>query len=212
MAKKKEEIKEPIVSSIPIPPSESALIIDLPDGQKLLVGKIQTGTVIEVATWRGTGRPDSRTNRLMLGVSSESDGQTPTTNEVASTPALKNLPFPQKILYLLTKYSGKSLSLANRILKSLIVKIKEIDFKNLKLPSMKFPKESFRKTKNNVVEHSEAKQVLKIEDDFDVDFQRILNEVSQRRNVKKGNSNKPKKHSTESRSQKPKTQGAKRKK
>jgi hypothetical protein len=28
------------------------------------------GTVIEVATWRGTGRPDSRTNRLMLGMSS----------------------------------------------------------------------------------------------------------------------------------------------
>lgn len=212
MAKKKEEIKEPIVSSIPIPPSESALIIDLPDGQKLLVGKIQTGTVIEVATWRGTGRPDSRTNRLMLGVSSESDGQTPTTNEVASTPALKNLPFPQKILYLLTKYSGKSLSLANRILKSLIVKIKEFDFKNLKLPSMKFLTESFRKTKKKVVENGEAKQVLKIEDDFDVDFQRILNEVSQRRNVKKGNSNKPKKHSTESLSQKPKTQGAKRKK
>jgi hypothetical protein len=27
------------------------------------------GTVIEVATWRGTGRPDSRTNRMMLGMS-----------------------------------------------------------------------------------------------------------------------------------------------
>jgi hypothetical protein len=34
------------------------------------------GTVIEVATWRGTGRPDSRTNRLMLGMSSsESEAQ-----------------------------------------------------------------------------------------------------------------------------------------
>jgi ribosomal protein S16 len=40
----------------------------------LLVGKMSHGTVIEVATWRGTGRPDSRTNRLMLGMSSsESD-------------------------------------------------------------------------------------------------------------------------------------------
>jgi hypothetical protein len=27
------------------------------------------GSVIEVATWRGTGRPDSRTSRLMLGMS-----------------------------------------------------------------------------------------------------------------------------------------------
>lgn len=27
-----------------------------------------TGSVIEVATWRGVGRPDSRTSRLMLGM------------------------------------------------------------------------------------------------------------------------------------------------
>lgn len=54
-------------------------MIDLPDGQKLVVGNIAHGTVIEVATWRGTGRPDSRTSRLMLGVSS--------TNSVESTSA-----------------------------------------------------------------------------------------------------------------------------
>lgn len=57
------------VSSIPVPPADSALVIDLPEGQKLVLGKMEEGTVIEVATWRGTGRPDSRTNRLMLGVS-----------------------------------------------------------------------------------------------------------------------------------------------
>jgi hypothetical protein len=57
------------ISSIPVPPPDSALVIDLPEGQKLIVGKMEEGTVIEVATWRGTGRPDSRTNRLMLGVS-----------------------------------------------------------------------------------------------------------------------------------------------
>ena len=59
----------PVVTEIPLPKSESALVIDLPDGQKLVVGKMENGTVIEVATWRGTGRPDSRTNRLMLGMS-----------------------------------------------------------------------------------------------------------------------------------------------
>lgn len=70
MAKKKFEDNQPVLSSLPLPKSDSPLVIDLPDGQKLVVGKMETGTVIEVATWRGTGRPDSRTNRLMLGMSS----------------------------------------------------------------------------------------------------------------------------------------------
>ena len=54
----------------PITESQPPLVIDLPEGQKMVVGKLDPDTVIEVATWRGTGRPDSRTNRLMLGVSS----------------------------------------------------------------------------------------------------------------------------------------------
>jgi len=70
MAKKDKEVTEkPTVTQIPLPISDSALVIDLPDGQKLVVGKMSHGTVIEVATWRGTGRPDSRTNRMMLGMS-----------------------------------------------------------------------------------------------------------------------------------------------
>ena len=66
-----EESKKPapIISKLPIPISDSPLVIDLPDGQKLVVGRMIQGTVIEVATWRGTGRPDSRTSRLMLGMS-----------------------------------------------------------------------------------------------------------------------------------------------
>ena len=69
MAKKNEKPDAPVVTSLPLPSSDSVLVIDLPDGQKLLVGKMSPGSVIEVATWRGTGRPDSRTNRLMLGMS-----------------------------------------------------------------------------------------------------------------------------------------------
>lgn len=69
MAKKDERPVAPVVTSLPLPSSDSVLVIDLPDGQKLLVGKMSPGSVIEVATWRGTGRPDSRTNRLMLGMS-----------------------------------------------------------------------------------------------------------------------------------------------
>lgn len=76
MARKSEENLAPVVTSLPLPSSDSVLVIDLPDGQKLLVGKMNHGTVIEVATWRGTGRPDSRTNRLMLGMSS-SESETP---------------------------------------------------------------------------------------------------------------------------------------
>jgi hypothetical protein len=50
------------------PALENPLIVDLPDGQKLVVGKLADGSIIEIATWRGTGRPDSRTSRLMLGM------------------------------------------------------------------------------------------------------------------------------------------------
>ncbi len=70
MAAKKDNLPtKPIVSRVPLPVSDSALVIDLPDGQKLVIGKMSQGTVIEVATWRGVGRPDSRTNRMMFGMS-----------------------------------------------------------------------------------------------------------------------------------------------
>ena len=71
MAKSKDiQPAQPVVTSLPLPATDNPLVIDLPDGQKLVVGKMESGTVIEVATWRGTGRPDSRTSRLMLGMSS----------------------------------------------------------------------------------------------------------------------------------------------
>lgn len=58
-------------STLPLTSKEESppLVVDLPDGQKLVIGDIKAGTVIEVATWRGTGRPDSRTHRFMLGIS-----------------------------------------------------------------------------------------------------------------------------------------------
>ena len=56
------------VSKIPLELNEAPLVIDLPDGQKIILGKMQNGAVIEVATWHGTGRPDSRTNRFMIGM------------------------------------------------------------------------------------------------------------------------------------------------
>ena len=68
--KKNNSPDKPVVSRVPLPVSDSALVIDLPDGQKLVIGKMGQGTVIEVATWRGVGRPDSRTSRMMFGMSS----------------------------------------------------------------------------------------------------------------------------------------------
>ena len=78
----------PKVSKLPLPATDSPLVIDLPDGQKLVIGKMSQGSVIEVATWRGTGRPDSRTSRLMLGMSSNAPKDAmDATDSDAPTPA-----------------------------------------------------------------------------------------------------------------------------
>ena len=66
MAKKKPDNTEAKISTLPVELSDAPLVIDLPDGQKIILSKLQEGAVIEVATWHGTGRPDSRTNRFML--------------------------------------------------------------------------------------------------------------------------------------------------
>jgi hypothetical protein len=70
LASNESEKSSPKVSKLPLPISDSPLVIDLPDGQKIVIGKMTLGSVIEVATWRGVGRPDSRTSRLMLGMGS----------------------------------------------------------------------------------------------------------------------------------------------
>lgn len=67
---------------IPTKPGDPTLIVDLPDGQKLIVGAIEPGTVIEIATWRGTGRPDSRTTRMLLGAGVNNDAR----NKAISAP------------------------------------------------------------------------------------------------------------------------------
>jgi hypothetical protein len=86
MAKKQEETTAPKVTSLPLPISDTPLVIDLPDGQKIVIGKLQPGSVIEVATWRGTGRPDSRTNRLMMGMNNgETSAAQPNSEQTAST-------------------------------------------------------------------------------------------------------------------------------
>ncbi|CAB4908669.1 unannotated protein [freshwater metagenome] len=87
MAKKKSAPSAPVVTNLPLPISDTPLVIDLPDGQKLVIGKMSQGSVIEVATWRGTGRPDSRTSRLMLGMSGAATAAQTEADQSVSVPA-----------------------------------------------------------------------------------------------------------------------------
>ena len=82
---KSTDSNSPKVSKLPLPATDSPLVIDLPDGQKLVIGKMSQGSVIEVATWRGTGRPDSRTSRLMLGMSSNAPKDAMDSDDAEST-------------------------------------------------------------------------------------------------------------------------------
>ena len=86
------QLSDSDISTLPLATidTQAPLVIDLPDGQKLVVGNLDPGTVIEVATWRGTGRPDSRTNRLMLGVS-ESEKEGPTPDKVKANGGIKHV-------------------------------------------------------------------------------------------------------------------------
>jgi len=96
MAKKNQVSKEPTITNIPIPASDSPMVIDLPDGQKIVLGKLTPGAVIEVATWRGTGRPDSRTNRFMLGISDSTSTTAPSAAGQSQTDKKVKLTAPWK--------------------------------------------------------------------------------------------------------------------
>jgi hypothetical protein len=104
MAKKSKFAATPEITTLPISGGDSALVIDLPDGQKLVVSNLAAGSVIEVATWRGTGRPDSRTSRLMLGMSSAQDKATDAAPNVSKKPASSTL---ANVLEKITKTIGK---------------------------------------------------------------------------------------------------------
>jgi len=68
--------------------ADAPVVVDLPDGQKVILGSISPGTVIEIAAWRGTERPDSRTTRIVLGVANnpELEEGIPVKNSVQPKP------------------------------------------------------------------------------------------------------------------------------
>lgn len=96
LANNESEKSSPKVSKLPLPISDSPLVIDLPDGQKIVVGKMTLGSVIEVATWRGVGRPDSRTSRLMLGMGSGNVNEESDSGESTQSPGQKSAPVKPK--------------------------------------------------------------------------------------------------------------------
>ena len=127
MAKKPESKPAPTLSNLPMPQTDTPLVIDLPDGQKLVVGKLEAGSVIEVATWRGTGRPDSRTNRLMLGMSTSQNGSTAQAGTISSQ-APNSAP------------GANDLESNSKTLKAFKINIPALGSYSLKIPKISFGK------------------------------------------------------------------------
>lgn len=147
MAKKNPAPQAPAkVSQLPLPISDSPLVIDLPDGQKLVIGKMAEGSVIEVATWRGTGRPDSRTSRLMLGMSpgNLSDDASATTGYAGGQREKKPEGFA-KYLYIAKNILQK---IVKFIMKLPVGKLKEINLGKINLPK-RAPKQDASSSTNS---------------------------------------------------------------
>ena len=77
-----------------------AASLELPEGHQLVLGELPPGTVVEVATWQGTGRPDETTNRFLLSASGnglqrrERSNQTPTSE--VNAPTQREISAPDK--------------------------------------------------------------------------------------------------------------------
>lgn len=125
------------VSSIPVSPADSALVIDLPEGQKLVLGKMDEGTVIEVATWRGTGRPDSRTNRLMLGVSFGGTAQSPNQEQEVK---IENLTAIEKFQFVAKRFTLKALDLAGSQVARIKSRLRDRSFTLKSIKTKSLPK------------------------------------------------------------------------
>ena len=63
--RKKVEFKnhEP---KFPAPLEGYAATVELPDGHHVTIGELTPGTIVEVATWDGTGKPDETTKRFLI--------------------------------------------------------------------------------------------------------------------------------------------------
>ena len=141
---KSTDSNSPKVSKLPLPATDSPLVIDLPDGQKLVIGKMSQGSVIEVATWRGTGRPDSRTSRLMLGMSSNAPKDALDNTDAESSEPVKPIA-PESGVERYVFLTQQFLLKLWRKVKPLLIKITPVTKKLVtKLQSKGLPKIKFR--------------------------------------------------------------------
>jgi hypothetical protein len=63
----------------PMPKDQASEIeITLPEGQKLTIRSLEPGSVVEVASWRGAGKPDDSAIRMLFGAA----GNEPETNPI----------------------------------------------------------------------------------------------------------------------------------
>jgi hypothetical protein len=212
LATKKPENSAPTVSKLPLPLTDSALVIDLPDGQKIVVGKMTQGSVIEVATWRGVGRPDSRTSRLMLGVGSGN------VDDAASVPETSSSASPRKV-----KPQGWKI-----VLYYLSIVVDKVSALNFKKPlgsvkalagKVKLPKKSISKSSSTsesikpITPESSTKPLSTVDEDVEAWLNKISEKASKRLAIE-GNSPRPavKKSATVKKAtQKPSTSKSKRK-
>jgi hypothetical protein len=50
----------------PAPLEGYAATVELPEGHHVTIGELTPGTIVEVATWNGTGKPDESTKRFLI--------------------------------------------------------------------------------------------------------------------------------------------------
>lgn len=161
--------QRPKVSKLPLPVSDSPLVIDLPDGQKIVIGKMTEGSVIEVATWRGVGRPDSRTSRLMLGVGNgnvnqESDGQSS-----SSTPKKASRPNDWRII----------LFYLNLLLKKIAAMPWEKLLRNLKPRRSAKVSDTQVKSESTAAAQATSNDALPVDDDIEAWLNKISEKAAQ---------------------------------
>lgn len=192
LANQESEKAAPKVSKLPLPISDSPLVIDLPDGQKIVVGKMTQGSVIEVATWRGVGRPDSRTSRLMLGmgtgnVNDDSD-QENTQQNSSQRPAAQQKPKGFAGVFFSIKYFLKNFSKINwsATLKSIIASMTSKKVKTPKVSKTSASPQVTPVTENDV---RPAITVAPISEDADIE--EWLNKITEKASRSTSSASKP---------------------
>jgi len=76
-----------------------AASLELPEGHQIVLGELPPGTVVEVATWQGTGRPDETTRRFYMSASGGGLQRRERANQSASEdvvlPSQREIPAPE---------------------------------------------------------------------------------------------------------------------